>query len=184
MRRRERRGRKNSAADGLKRFRVKGTLPRNQFVEHDAKRKEIRTRVLRLAENLLGAPVGWCSRERRGGGIAAGQASHSKVHELHASIVSDQHVGGFDVAVNYALAVRGAESTGDFRDDGAGPGIRNAATVEDAVEWLAIQKLHDQIGRLRGLFDAHIVECDDGRMRELADDARFLEETLTGLASG
>src|SRR5260370_11076014 len=91
MRRRERRGRKNSAADGLKGFRVKGALPRNQFVEHDAKRKEIRTRVLRLAENLLGAPVGWGSRERRGGGIAAGHASHSKMPELHSSRVGGKH---------------------------------------------------------------------------------------------
>src|SRR6266850_6459087 len=112
MRSRERRGRKHAAADGLKGFCVKGALSGNQFVEHDSKRKDIGTRVLGLAENLLGAPVSRGAKKRAGAGIVAGEARHSEIHELHAAIVSDEHIGRLDVAVNYAPAVRDAKSAG------------------------------------------------------------------------
>jgi hypothetical protein len=183
MRRRERRGRKDAAADGLKGFSVKGALSGNQFVEHDSKRKDIGTRVLRLAENLLGAPVSGGTKKRAGAGIVAGEARHSEIHELHAAVVGDEHISWLDVTVNYASAVRGAKRAGDFRDDRAGSGVRKAAPFQDAVEWLAFKEFHNQIRRLGGFLDAHIVQRHDRRVGELANDARFLKEALPGFAS-
>src|SRR6266436_3319222 len=182
MRRRERRGRKDPAADALKGVCVKGALSRNQFVEYDSKRKDIGTSVLGLAENLLRAPVSRGAKKRAGAGIVAGEARHSEIHELHAAVVGDEHIGWLDVTVNYTSAVRGAKSAGDFRNDRAGPGVRKAAPFQDAVEWLALQEFHDQVRCLRTFVNAHIVQRHDRGVRELPDYAGFLEKTQTAFA--
>src|SRR3989449_3653431 len=57
MGRRKRRGGENLPANGLERLAFEGALPGNHFVEDDAERKEVRASVLRLAEDLFGAPV-------------------------------------------------------------------------------------------------------------------------------
>src|SRR6185295_15214468 len=43
-------------------------------------------------------------------------------------------------------------------------------------------EFHRQIRSLRGFFDAHVVQRDDVRMRELADHPGFAQEAVPGFA--
>src|SRR5262249_44237723 len=61
-------------------------------------------------------------------------------------------------------------------------GQRNTALFEKAVERLPLEELHHQIGGRGGLVDANVVQGDDGRIRELADYPRFLEESPSSVA--
>ncbi len=77
-----------------------------------------------------------------------------------------------------------SEGGSHFRGPGAGLGERKAALVQNAIEGLAVQEFHDQIRRLCGFVDAHIVERNDRRMGQLADDARFLDKALARFTLG
>src|SRR5207253_5195335 len=101
----------------------------------------------------------------------------------HAAVIGDKHIRGLDVAVNHTLAVRHTERGSHFRGPRGGPRKGNATLIQNAIEGLTFQKFHYQIGRLGGFVDAHIVERDDRRMGKLADDTRFLKETLARCAA-
>src|SRR5207302_5269434 len=100
------------------------------------------------------------------------------------AVYGDQQVRALQIAVNHTFAVRHAERASHVRGPGASSWKENTAFVQNAIERLAFQILHDEIGRLRGFVNAHVVKRDDGRMRELANDARFLNKTLPGFAAG
>lgn len=131
---------------------------------------------------MLGAPVSWSAEEGAAGRIAAGEARHAEVGELYLAVRGDENVGGLDVAMNDALAMSDAERGSDVADPGTGAGKRNGALFENAVEWLAVDEFHDEIGSLRGLVDAHVMQHENAGMRDLADDAGFLKEFFAGFA--
>lgn len=149
------------------------------FMENDAERKQIGASVLCATENLFGAPV---SRSTADGGIGlmAGKAGHAEVRELDAIFGGDKDVGWFDVAVNHSAAMCQGKSDGHVSGPFASGGIGNTALGDDFFERLAFHQFHNEKRNLRGLLDAHVVEGDDGGMREFANDAGFPKETIAG----
>jgi len=133
---------------------------------------------------LFGAPVSGRTEQRATAGIAAGEASHAEVREFYAAFRGDENVGRLDVAVNDALAMRDAESDGNVTDPRASTRKRYGAFFQDSIERLAVYKFHDEIRSLRGFVNAHVVKGENAGMRDLADDARFLEEFFAGFAAG
>src|SRR5882762_1070854 len=79
--------------------------------------------------------------------------------------------------------MRHAKSGGNVADPGASARERHGALFQNAIERLAVHKLHDEIRRLRGFVNAHIVQGENARVRDLTDDACFLEKFLAGFAA-
>ena len=82
-------------------------LARQKLVEDDAAGKQVASRVHALAQKLLRRHVRWCAKhgpgKRQLGSFGAGDA---KVSNFHPAIGQHDQIGGLDIAVNHALAVR------------------------------------------------------------------------------
>ena len=108
----------------------------------------------------------------------------SKVEEFgprgHAS--DEKHVARLHVAVHDAPGVRRGEPFGDAERDRNALGGRERRAVEPLREVLAFQPLHRQKRLARGGDPVGHV-ADDGRVRQLGEDARFLSEPLVVLPS-
>src|SRR5579859_51429 len=70
------------------------------------------------------------------------------------------------------------QSGGNLSGPSASAREGNASLGKNLVEGLPFHEFHDEIRRLRGLVNPHVVQGDDARMRKLADHARFLEKTV------
>ena len=138
---------------------------------------------MRAAHDLFGAPVSGRAEKRAAAGVAAGDARHAEIGKLHAAFGGDENVRGLDVAMNDALAMRDAERDGNIADPGAGARKRDRAFFQNAIERLAFHEFHDEIWGLRSFVDAHVVQGEDARMRDLSDDARFLKKFLARFAA-
>jgi len=114
----------------------------------------------------------------------AGQTSHAEVGEFNPILVGDKNVGGLDVAMNDRAAMSDGESDGDVGGPFTGGGEWDAALGDDFFQGLTFDQLHNEKWSLRGFFNAHVVDGDDGRMRELADDAGFAEKASAGFPAG
>ena len=114
----------------------------------------------------------------------AGQPGHAEVREFYAIVIGDENVGGLDVAMNDGAAMSDGERDGNVGGPFTGRGKRNAALGNDFFESLTFDQLHNEKGRLRGFFDAHVVDGDDGRMREFSHDAGFAEEAIARFPAG
>ena len=154
------------------------------FIENATQRKNVGASVLRAAHDLFGAPISGRAEERAAAGVAAGDASHAEVRKLNAAVRGDENISGFDVAVNDSLAMCDAERSSNVANPGARAGKRDRTFFQNAIKRLAIHKFHDEIGRLRHFVDTHVMQGENAGMRDLSDDARFLEKLLAGFASG
>lgn len=114
----------------------------------------------------------------------AGEASHTEVREFDAIVRSDEDVGRFDVAMHYGAAVGDGQGDGDMGGPFASSGEGDAALGDGFFDGLAFDQFHDQVGSLRRLLDAHVMNGDDGRVGELADDASLAEEMVAGITAG
>ena len=114
----------------------------------------------------------------------AGQTGHAEVRELHAIVVGDKNVGGLDVAMNDGAAMSDGERDGDVGGPFTGRGESNAALGNNLFQSLTFDQFHNEKRRLRGFFDAHVVDGDDGRMREFTDDAGFAEKASARFPAG
>ena len=159
------------------------TAAGQHFVENATQRKNVGARVLRAAHDLFRAPVSGRAEERAAAGVAAGDASHAEVGKLHAAIRRDEDIRGLHVAVDDSLAMRDAERSGDVANPGARAGKRDRAFFQNAGERLTIHKFHDEVRSLRGFVDTHVMQGENAGVRDLSDDARFLEKLLAGFAS-
>jgi hypothetical protein len=177
-----RRRSENAVADALQRICVEGARASDHFVENDAERKDVGAGVLWAAHDLFGAPISWGAEQAGVAGFTTGDAGHAKVSELYATVGSDENVGRLDVAVNDAAFVRDVEGFRSVSDPGAGARKRQRALFENPIERNAIDKFHNEIRRLRGVFDAHVMERDDVGMGKLADDAGFAQEKVASFA--
>ena len=107
------------------------------------------------------------------------QAGEAEVGDLHPALGGDQDVGGLDVAVDDALAVRVVQRVADLammmveRLRGV-----EAGAVDDLVEIGALDELHDEVevAFARGL--AEVVDGDDARVAELGEGAGFALEAV------
>ncbi len=106
----------------------KRTLAGHEFKHHDAERPDICALVDRLSFRLLRSHVGgradrgsFCRHshgDRRGvRRRVADNLRETKIEHFHAAAGSDLDVGGFEIAVDDALFVRGFEGCGDLSGD-------------------------------------------------------------------
>src|SRR5882724_2200146 len=153
------------------------------FVENATQRKNVGARVLRPAHDLFRAPVSGRTEQRAAARVAAGDASHAEVGKLHAAVRGDEDICRLHIAVDDALAMRDAERNGDIANPGARAGKWDRAFFQDAIERLTIHKFHDEVRNLRGFVDTHVMQGENARVRDLSDDARFLEKLLAGFAA-
>ena len=94
---------------------------RQQLVEHDAEREEVRAPVELLALDLLGRHVrraaDHVARARQLGGRGLGELADPEVGDLDPAVLRHEDVGRLDVAVQHAALVRVPERFGDLADD-------------------------------------------------------------------
>ena len=171
-------GRRLDVADDLYRLERRqatqdvGRPLREQPVEHDAERVDVRSGGDPLAADLLGAGV--VRREgvmprlgqaRRRGAVGGEQRGDAEVEQLGVTGGGDQDVGRLDVAVDHQALVgireRGAHLLHQS-DAGADAG---RVRLAPRVDRLAVDQLHDQVG--------HAVVCAAGI--EQLGDARMIE---------
>src|SRR5579864_8666082 len=111
-----------------------------------------------------------------------GEPRHAEVREFYAAIIENQNVGGLDIAVNHAPAMRGVQCGCDFTHPCASTWQGNAALGENLIERLPLEEFHDEIRCVRRFVDSHVVQRNDTGMRKLADNARFLQEAVAACA--
>ena len=152
-----------------------------RLVEDQRKRVEIRLGPDVVAVGLLGRHVGEGAddvagaRERR----TADHMRNPEVGELRAiararTPVGNQHVGGLDVAVDHAQAVRvgkGIAERDTYLEDFA---VGELALLEQRVECASAYELGDQVGAV--VVDRGLVQSDDRRMLEPGRGARLALE--------
>ena len=99
--------------------------PLDHFVENQAEAPDVGAVIHRLAAGLLRRHVGGCSHHdalpcagNRGHvRLRCGRRSHlgeAEIEHFHAIARSDENVGGFDVAVDDARAMRGVQRVGNL----------------------------------------------------------------------
>ena len=135
-------------------------------------------------ENLLGTPIGGSAADRSVCTLMAGEAGHAEVCEFDAIIGGDEDVGGLNVAMDDGAAVRDGQSNGNVGGPFASAGKGDAALGDDFFEWLAFHQFHDEVGSVRGLLNTHVMNSNDGWMRELADHAGFAKEAVARVPAG
>ncbi len=111
-------------------------------------------------------------------------ARHAEVGKLYASFRGDQNVGGLHVAVNDPFSMGDGESDGDIAGPSTSTRIGNGAFFQDTIERLTVHKFHDEVWCLGCLVDAHIMQRQNGRVRNLTNGTCFLKEAIAGCAAG
>ena len=153
-------------------------LPSQQFIEHHAERKNIRSRTEGFMRDVFGRHIGRCSHQiTRFRALVVDAPRHSKVHHPRNAVGAEQDIRRLDVAMNDALAVRITN------------GIQNLHGQRDAAHWRdrslffqhlgqswAIDKLEHQI-RLPVLL-ASIEQGDDIRVLQTTNRTRLGQEAL------
>ena len=167
----------NLGADRANRLSVKGTDAGQHLIKNNAERKLVRTVILKLTLDLFRRHIRGRTHDAAGKRKLRGQASDAKVAKSDFIFGIDENVSGFDVTVNNSCAMGGGECSGQLHCPGTGALNGQGGGFEVALESLAGDVFHDEVGGAP-LVDADIVELHDGRMRELADNLRFTQELL------
>ena len=142
-------------------FAIEGHHAGEQFVEHDAAGKDIGAAIHHLGVDLLGRHVsdGADHLAGAGHGIVA-NAGDAEIHDLAIAVAQHHEIGGLDVAMDDAAAVRVSQAIAGLHDvsqlfyDGDLP-----VAGDDLIERLAVEELHHQIGI--ALMIAQVIDDDD-----------------------
>ncbi len=105
------------------------------------------------------------------------QLGDPEVGDLRGSLGGEEHVRGFDVAVNDAFPVREVEGTG--QEDGEPRGLlpgEPAIALHAVGERAPGDELHGDERHRRTFVGRGVVGDDDVRVQELRRDPRLLEE--------
>ena len=121
------------------------------------------------------------ARDVRRRGVLRGQAlgslarrlGEAEVQQFHARL-RQHHVGGFQIAMNDALAVRGGERSADLRPRLRDLARRHRPARQALRERLPVEQLHDGVGDPPSL--SEIVKRQDVGMRQRRDRARLALE--------
>ena len=156
---------------------------REHLVQHHAHGINVRAMIHRAAQDqrlrgheVRGAHDHAALGEPDGAGLQGfGQA---KVGDFHLAFGADHDVGGFDVAVDDAFAVRVVQGIADMGGDGEGLVRRESAlTGDQRGDVGALDKLHDQVAHaIRHL--AKVMHRDDAGEVQLGHGAGFLVKAL------
>ena len=181
LRRRLRRGREVLHRYLDRRLAVEGRLSRQELVEDDAERVEIRARIDLAAARLLGREVLRRPHDRaRLGHLARPGARDPEVRHLHAALAVDEDVVRLDVAVDDAMPVREAERGEDLARVLDRDVDRSGAAADDQLlEGAAVEELHRDVVRV--LRVAAVVDRDDVRVVERRGVLRLAAEALDEL---
>ena len=94
------------------------------LVEHSSQSINVGANVRLLATQLLGGHVGQCPRKRAcfaqtgGGKVGANrpvQSCQTKIQDFQPAVGRDPHIGGLEIAMNYAVLVGGLQSADQLR---------------------------------------------------------------------
>ena len=135
--------------------------------------------LVRYSRLTAGGGLG-LARGRRRIGCARGNFGQAEVENLGVSALGDENVGGLDVAMDDAFAVRGIERVGDF-DGQAEQDVHFERTAGDAMlQGQAVQILHGDEGL--AIFLADVVNGADVGMVQRGSGLGLAAETLQSLA--
>ncbi len=168
--------------------RATGDLARAQLVEDEAQGVDVASRRRRSTREQLGRHVGHRAgdeaRARRRGRFRLEALGQAEVEQLHLPFPGDQGVGGFEVAVEHALAMRRREPAGqaDAQGKDAAPRHRQGQFREA----LADDVLGDDVRAAVHL--SHAEDIDDVGVLHAREGPGLGREVLTdpgvGLARG
>jgi hypothetical protein len=142
----------------------------------------------RLALNTLGRHVGDGSQNHPRLGHELGllglvsrlrQLGETEVQHLDPAVVSDHHVGRFEVAMDDPFLVGGGQRVSDLDRERKEPVELEASGWQHLIEALALDQLHRQEMDPVGLL--HRVDGDDVRLVEGRDRLRLALESLQPL---
>ena len=170
-----------------------GPSARQHLVEHRPEREDVGARVGGLAAHLLGRHVADRSQDRarlrraRGGrraGLAAVAPAafpfrEAEVEDLQPALPGDEDVLRLQVAVDDPLVVRGGQGLGQLHRVLHGLAHGQGARRQPLPQRLALEQLHDGVGR-PGLA-AEVVDREDARVRQRRHGFRLPLEAGEGL---
>ncbi len=153
-------------------------LAREHLEHHDADGVDVAAGVGDAAGHQLGGEVGDRAEQGRPGRRRGGRRpGEPEVADLDASVVGEQHVLGFEVAVHDAGAVGRGEAREQRLDDVHGLLARQRAVLlQQIAQRDAGQVLHDEVRRV-GILPL-IEDVDHVGVGEAGGRARLLDEAL------
>jgi hypothetical protein len=159
--------------DQLKeRARFKGALAREDFVEHKAQRVDVALDRDIFAVQLFGGHVGGRARAHLVLAKLFFQPRQSEIQDAHVALPVDHHVGGFQVAVEHAVIVRGGQARAELaRDLKRLVGGQAADASEQRRQLFSLDELHGE--ELLAVNFANVVNAADVAMRDLPRHSHF-----------
>ena len=160
-------------------------LAGQQFVEQDAQRILICAAIDVLAAGLLRAHVGGRAQHQSGLGDARGEhvglLGDAEIGEHRRGRIAEHHVGGLEVAMDHAIAMRKLQAIGQLHHHADGLAQRQA--LAHAVgQRAAFEQFHGDVGDIIAGDD--VVDRDDIAVRQLGHGAAFEQETPLELGHG
>ena len=160
---------------------AKGPLPRQHLVENRSEGKDVREVIRGQSAHLLGRHVANRSHDHAGlrlprdcrgarlllRGNGVNPLREAEVENLEVAVPIDEEVLGLQVAVDDPLLVSRGEPSSDLQRVVHGLLLRNWPLVELSAQRLALQKLHDGVGR--PVVRPEIVDSQDIGMRQSRD---------------
>ena len=127
--------------------------------------------------NLFWRQIGRGAHQAARAGHLRGESSDSEVTKFYVAVLGDQNICRLDVAVDNPGAMSTGQRSSQIGSPSAGAWERYRRFREDLLQRFPGYILHHQISDVP-FFDADVVEVDDRRMRQLADNLRFAQELL------
>src|SRR5215470_12162079 len=166
------------------RFAGEGHITRHHFVDDETERIKIAAMIDRSTFDLFGRHVAGRADE----GAAAGhthfcgfeRSGEAEVRNKDLVPVSDEHVVGLEIAMNYALVMCSLEGFTKLpRKFEAALERKRALFLEDVVEILAFDESHSDEFHAVGF--AEIVDAENIFVRNPAGEKKFVLEALNDL---
>ena len=162
---------------------MKGAAPRNHFIEHTAKGKDIGPPIHFLARRLFGRHIGHRAENlarlgkrlrQIGFGGGGGDLGDPEIQDLHQPALRHHNVARFQVAMHDAGGVRGRDGAGNLHRDRQHLTHRRPV-LDNVAKRLAVHPLHGDEIDVRLV--PHFVDRDNIRVVERARRLRFADQS-------
>ncbi len=127
--------------------------------------------------------VFWGSHGGGGGGGAGGgvaELGEAEVGEFESTVLGDEEVSGFDIAVDDAVLVSEVEGVADLGEEFEGEGGGEFAAGDELVDGGTVDEFHDEVAVAGG--DVEVVDDGDVGMGEAGHGLGLGAEALDGFA--